>query len=85
MQATLAFSIRVVDEHSVYPDSHLAVCEAFLRNMVFDIWFALVIIVLLWLSLVVFVFGRAVSAFFLPLVVLVWILFFFRKIFCLWP
>ena len=69
----------MVDEHSVYPVSHLA----FLRNMVFDIWFALVVIVFIMVVIGSFVLGRAVSAFFLPLVVLVWILFFFRFFFCL--
>ena len=57
----------------------VVVCEAFLRNMVFDIWFALVVIFFIMVFIGSFVFGRAVSAFFLPLVVLVWILFFFRK------
>ncbi len=43
---------------------------------IFDIWFALVVIVFLEVVIGCIVFGQAVSAFFLPLVVLV---FFLRK------
>ncbi len=56
----------------------VAVSCLFLRNMVFDIWFALVVIVFLEVVIGSIVFGQAVSSFFLPLVVLVWFTFFFR-------
>ncbi len=49
--------------------------------MVIDIWFALVVIVFLEVVIGSIVFGQAVSAFFLPLVVLVFSLFLLKKMF----